>query len=255
MSEETIALQPIECPVCHFKNPPGERFCQDCGFLLEGERGEWKEAEEAIVLLVSPDGKEYRLKKGENILGREEADILLFYDRAVSRRHCRITWEDEECFLEDLGSTNGTFLNGRRINPGERVPIYDGDEISVGDSTFRFVCPFRKEKPLLAKGILVLEGREVPIEREEFILGRREGDLLIPDPYVSSRHCKITFEEGKAFIEDLYSTNGTFLNGEEIERGKKVLLEDGATIEIGGTKIVFRYPSENRGEDGETKED
>ncbi|MGC9004665.1 MAG: FHA domain-containing protein [bacterium] len=255
MSEETVALQPIECPICHFLNPPGEKFCQDCGFLLGSEAGEWeKPAEEKPqALLISSDGKEYALKEGENLVGRESADILLFYDKSVSRKHALIIIEGDKCYVQDLGSTNGTFLNGIRLSPGARTPIYDGDSLAFADTTFRFSYPLCKKEELPAKALLILEGKEIPITTDEFLIGRKEGDLLLPNPYVSARHCKIYLEESGAFIEDLGSTNGTFLNGEEIERGKKVALEDGAMIEIGGTKLVFRLSSEGRGEDREAE--
>lgn len=255
MSEETISLQPMECPICHFQNPPGEEFCQDCGFLLESEIGELKAPpqEEVKALLISPDGKEYNLKEGENLVGRESADISLFYDKSVSRKHALIFWEGDKCYIQDLGSTNGTFLNRIRLSPGQRTPLYDGDEIAFADSTFRFSCPLCKREEIKAKAFLVMEGKEIPILGEEFLIGRREGDLIVPNPYVSHKHCKIYIEESGAFIEDLGSTNGTFLNGEQIESGERVPLEDGALIEIGGTQIVFRFPKEDTGKDPEAE--
>jgi len=255
MSEETVALQPVECPICHFQNPPGEKFCQDCGFLLGSEVGEIKapEEEEIKALFVSSDGKEYRLKQGENLVGRESADVLLFYDKSVSRKHALIIWENDKCFIQDLGSTNGTFLNGVRLPPGQKTPIYDGDEVAFADSSFRFSCPACRREEIKAKAFLIMEGREIPISQEEFLIGRREGDLIVPNPYVSHRHCKIYIEESGASIEDLGSTNGTFVNGEQIESGKKVSLEDGAIIEIGGTKLVFRLAGEGGGKDGEAE--
>jgi serine/threonine-protein kinase len=57
----------------------------------------------------------------------------------VSRRHARITLRDGKYFLEDLGSTNGTFVNrGRRLLPGHLQPLQDGDEIILGKTFLRF---------------------------------------------------------------------------------------------------------------------
>jgi pSer/pThr/pTyr-binding forkhead associated (FHA) protein len=57
----------------------------------------------------------------------------------VSRRHARITVTDGQYFLEDLGSTNGTFVNrGKRLPAGERYQLKDGDEIIVGKTFLRF---------------------------------------------------------------------------------------------------------------------
>lgn len=255
MSEETIGLQPKECPICHFHNPPGEKFCEDCGFLLGSEVGEITipVKEEARAVLVASDGKEYSLKEGENLVGRETGDVLIFYDKSVSRKHALIILENDKCFIQDLGSTNGTFLNGVRLPPGQKTPLYDGDEVAFADTVFRFSCPLCKRAEIKARVFLIMEGKEIPITVEEFLIGRKEGDLIVPNPYVSHKHCKIYLEETGAFLEDLGSTNGTFLNGEQIESCKKVPLEDGAIIEIGGTKLVFRIKGEDGGKDGETQ--
>ena len=70
----------------------------------------------------------------------------------------------------------------------------------------------------------------------EYILGRfPTNDIVIPDPYVSRRHARIFYREGKWFIEDLGSTNGTIVDNEDI-RGKGTHeLKDGSEIVIGLT--------------------
>lgn len=59
---------------------------------------------------------------------------------AVSRFHAKITKEDEEYFIYDLNSTNGTFLNGKQLNAREKTTIHDGDEIQFADVIYHFVC-------------------------------------------------------------------------------------------------------------------
>ena len=70
------------------------------------------------------------LADGEYVIGRDP-DLQLFLDSAgVSRRHARITISGDEATVEDLGSKNGTFIDGRRIDTV--VPLVDGDSIRVG---------------------------------------------------------------------------------------------------------------------------
>jgi pSer/pThr/pTyr-binding forkhead associated (FHA) protein len=67
-------------------------------------------------------------------IGREQGEVPLS-DRLCSTRHAQIeVLGHGECFLEDLGSRNGTFWNGRRIS---RVRLEDGDEMRVGNSRLR----------------------------------------------------------------------------------------------------------------------
>jgi FHA domain len=93
-------------------------------------------------------GKQFPLSDDESQIGRWDADGGIFPDvdldaddpeAKVSRRHARIMRRGEHYFIEDLGSTNGTFINrGRRLLPGDRQPLRDGDEIIVGKTFLRF---------------------------------------------------------------------------------------------------------------------
>lgn len=93
-------------------------------------------------------GKQFMLSDTEAQIGRWDADGGIFPDvdldtddpeAKVSRRHARITLSNGQYFLEDLGSTNGTFINrGKRLSPGQRQVLCDGDEIIVGKTFLRF---------------------------------------------------------------------------------------------------------------------
>lgn len=93
-------------------------------------------------------GKQFLLSAAESQIGRWDADGGVFPDvdldsddpeAKISRRHARITFHDGKYFLEDLGSTNGTFINrGKRLSPGTRQQLNDGDEIIVGKTFLRF---------------------------------------------------------------------------------------------------------------------
>jgi FHA domain/zinc-ribbon domain len=93
-------------------------------------------------------GKQFPLSGAGADIGRWDADGGIFPDidldtddpeAKVSRRHARISLTNGQYLIEDLGSTNGTFVNrGRRLVPGERQPLHDGDEIIVGKTFLRF---------------------------------------------------------------------------------------------------------------------
>ena len=93
-------------------------------------------------------GTEFSISAGESNIGRWDADNGIFPDidldridteAKVSRRHARILSDNGKFMIEDLGSTNGTFVNrGRRLLPGNPHLLDDGDEIIVGKTFLRF---------------------------------------------------------------------------------------------------------------------
>jgi hypothetical protein len=93
-------------------------------------------------------GTEFTLSAEESNIGRWDADNGVFPDvdldthdpeAKVSRKHARIRFQNGQYSIEDLGSTNGTFVNrGRRLIPGNRQALRDGDEIIVGKTFLRF---------------------------------------------------------------------------------------------------------------------
>ena len=94
-------------------------------------------------------GKEFPILAAESMIGRWDADGGIFPDvdldqddpeAKVSRRHARIQFLNNQFLIEDLGSTNGTFLNrGPRLLPGAKQPLNNGDEIIVGKTFLKFV--------------------------------------------------------------------------------------------------------------------
>jgi DNA-binding winged helix-turn-helix (wHTH) protein len=91
---------------------------------------------------ISGQGAEVNLADGENILGRGSESVLWIDHDTVSRRHARIRIEEGRAMLEDLGSKNGTFLRGERIDgPAE---LLEGDEFRLGDVPIRYR---RRESP------------------------------------------------------------------------------------------------------------
>ncbi|WP_298177241.1 FHA domain-containing protein, partial [Saccharomonospora sp.] len=89
----------------------------------------------AILQLDDGSNRTYSLKQGGNVIGRgQDADFRL-PDTGVSRRHLEITWDGQSATLADIGSTNGTTVNG---TPVQTWQLADGDVIRVGHSSLVF---------------------------------------------------------------------------------------------------------------------
>lgn len=76
--------------------------------------------------------QEHTLVLSTNIIGREPINDVVFPDAEISRRHARIVLQNHSYYIEDLGSTNGTFVNGRRIHAITKLG--NGDIIDLGES-------------------------------------------------------------------------------------------------------------------------
>ena len=89
-----------------------------------------------VKLFVVLDKREMVLMEGANVIGRDPDSAIQIDARGVSRHHARILVAQDVAILEDLGSKNGTHVNGRRITAAAR--LYDGDEINLGTITLTF---------------------------------------------------------------------------------------------------------------------
>ncbi|MBN2494042.1 MAG: FHA domain-containing protein [Deltaproteobacteria bacterium] len=88
------------------------------------------------LFIVNEDGDAEKIDKDIYIIGRSSKCDLVINSVKVSREHAIITRERGEFFIEDLGSANGTWYKGERI---EKMKIRDGDEIFICDEKFKFV--------------------------------------------------------------------------------------------------------------------
>ena len=103
------------------------------GYAFTGEAredaGAAARGDEPVFKLIWAD-REIALREGENILGRERDAVAWIDVHSVSRRHARIVVSGQNATLEDLGSKNGTFLEGRRLrSPGA---LSDGSRLRIG---------------------------------------------------------------------------------------------------------------------------
>lgn len=84
--------------------------------------------------LVLPDGSSQPIGRVPIVIGRLPECGVVLGDTNVSRRHAEVALDDGEVVVTDLGSTNGTFVNGRRVT---RATVRPGDELSIGTSRLR----------------------------------------------------------------------------------------------------------------------
>ena len=153
---------------------------------------------------------------------------------SVSGHHCRLTRDENGFVLEDLNSTNGTFVNGERIRGAVRVRVMATDTIHLGSHA------------LSAERLLSLIDREpapaISFRGAEMVIGRIPGcDHVIDLPMISSRHARLFREGDRILIEDLRSSNGTFVNGTRVEG--PVVLNSGDEVGLGSHLVTLAADS------------
>jgi hypothetical protein len=92
-------------------------------------------------------GKHWVLHEGENLVGRAETNVKCDVPVAhgtTSTRHATIRCNDMQVSIQDMKSTNGTYVNGRRIDPNTPTPINDGDKVRFGGYTVHLMLAKNK---------------------------------------------------------------------------------------------------------------
>jgi len=136
----------MKCKECQMENLAGALFCEECGAKLE-EKGVLVETmDDALgnqLVLKSSDGSRLEIPaKEEVIIGREDPVSDIFPDvdltglggmeKGVSRKHAVIHRLGADFTVEDMGSTNGTYINKKKILPHTPQTIKPGDELRFG---------------------------------------------------------------------------------------------------------------------------
>jgi DNA-binding response OmpR family regulator len=133
--------------------------------------------EASIPYLSDPTGQEHPLGNAVTRMGRAVENEIVILDKRSSREHAVIRRDGRKVLLEDQGSTNGTYLNGERLQ--QAVQLRDGDQIKVGDVAFVFHDPEMTsvETPFPELDVN-LDAAEVRIDRRLVQLSSKEFALL-----------------------------------------------------------------------------
>jgi pSer/pThr/pTyr-binding forkhead associated (FHA) protein len=240
------ATQNRRCPSCGSDVPPSFRFCGTCGFRMDEASAPnmipqppMGQPQPAAVpararlsmTLIRPDGSEggtHDLRPGENKLGRSFGPVFE-NDGYLSPVHAQLDIRGQNAVVRDLDSLNGVF-----VKMTQEEELQSGQIIRIGQELLRFELipapePTADGTELMGSPnpgfwgkLTVIIGREVtgqafPLLGEQCTLGRERGEINFPDDgYVSGLHARITLRDGRVFLADLGSSNGTFIkvNGE-----------------------------------------
>jgi len=236
-----------------------------------------------VKVIVTVQGKktaEVSLDKEIVVGRREDTDLCLPYSE-VSSRHARLKPSGAGMLICDLGSTNGTYLDGKtKLEAQKEVSIPPGGRVTIGPAILEVEAPPPPPKPAAppprpaaperdpgghgtmlvgnvdAKSALVEMAmfeasgarlvvaapdarRVVPVDKMETTVGREGAELTIGHPSVSMAHARIAFQAGGFFVEDLGSSNGTFVDGQRVQGRLPVASQ--STVTFGTVACLLLY--------------
>ncbi len=162
-------------------------------------------------------------------IGRDDPSDLPLRDAAVSREHATIEFDGRRWFVTDLGSANGTFVNGRRI---VRRRLRGGEALRFGSGVqYRFLTEgesagFASILRTLVRHALVardpaFKPRRILVGPAPKIIGRTaKVEVRLPFPEISDVHARLEDRGGSPWVIDQKSRNGTFVNGDPVRESK-----------------------------------
>lgn len=199
------------------------------------------------LVVIDPQGnvRRYPLGFDELTIGRDPQNPIVLDDGRVSRKHARVYHGEKGHYIEDLGSANGVILDGSLIRSASLLTV--GNKIEVGDFVLTVVPEGAAHGALPGGGSLKglsgqFRGQDFPLSGPRLTLGRVEGNqIVVDDQSVSRHHARMQKEKNVWVLEDLGSSNGTFVNDRPITRTE---LKGGEKITLGS--VSFRFATLNR---------
>ena len=251
-------LPPLLCLECGTENPGETNFCFECGSRLRSASSlvppppsAKLRARLVAVKRDGTDGAAYPFEKSQLDIGRTEGD-LLFDDPHLASRHARLIRQSHGFLLVPLEMRNGVYL--RISGP---TPVMTGDYLLVGKQVLLFEevpALERSLPPGIEQGVVLFGTPTRPpwgrlrqmtaagtardvyhLTRSEMVMGREQGDIVFSsDEFMSRRHAAIRSKAGSYEVDDLGSSNGTFVR----LRSQKAL-SGGEMIRLGDELLRF----------------
>ncbi|MBH23323.1 MAG: hypothetical protein CMH57_02445 [Myxococcales bacterium] len=196
---------------------------------------------------------EFSFSEGSFYIGRVEGNDIILPSSNVSRRHSRLFVRDGKCFIEDLNSSNGVYVDSQRIQ-GEHN-LGSGAQIRIGD--YYLYLEYNRadgegQSDVVSTHIVSQDENAHKLIRirdafagEEFVLselhnsiGRTdENYILLNDQSISRRHAVIENNGLVYSMSDLGSSNGTSVNGRQVTG--TVVLKEGDIVRFGNVEFTF----------------
>ncbi len=242
-----------ECPHCgKTLIRQNAKFCTHCGTPLQAsETVHGGSLAKIIMQLPGEETKEEFLSKPLVTLGRRSSNMIQVVSPVVSGEHAKIELTREGHTITDLNSTNGIYVNGKRLKPGEPYLLASHDIIRFSDTLgnsakLTYIAP-----SIFTNVPQIALSRSYTLTDAVSFIGRSPKAAIQLDHHaVSWNHAKVVRknpslspadsgeEKGGYTIQDLSSNNGTFVNGLPLRQAR--LLARGDVVQLGPFNLVYQ---------------
>lgn len=212
----------------------------------DGESTVRANQQKTMVLLRLSCGKSYVLQSALTRIGRSErrCDIVLADNPSISNHHADIIQYNGNCYLHDAGSSNGTFVNGERMEREGQLRLESPAMFYLYNEPFLLIAGETAEQLIRDGKAYLLRSEKTGlvklVDSTPMLLDRKHkwDDGTLEDNQISrQKHAWILMKDGEAFLEDRDSTNGTYLNERRIGAGECCELKAGDKIRLGETVL------------------
>ena len=183
-------------------------------------------------------------------------------DKFVSRHHVSVRRRGADVEITDLGSENGTYVNGTQVHSPARMQ--DSDVLRIGRIDLKLAAPGGMDQAMATRESAcaiesvpcltivspdVFSGRRFPLSGDYLVVGRDPASgIHIDDPHVSRTHAAMRRHANAVYVQDLGSSSGTFVNGEAVTAARE--LRTGDIVTFADVSMRFDQPTRRDGAAG-----
>ena len=214
------------------------------------------------LVVVSGSGRERRIPVPAHglVLGRDgQLGVPFSTDQFVSRNHVALRRRDDSCVeIADLGSENGTYLNGAQVR--DQARMRGGDVLRIGEIELKLDLPPspamsfdatitagpNDQRALVPSLVIVTpdaySGRRIRLPGQYMVVGRGPtSDICLDDPYISRTHAALRRHGDAVYVQDLGSSAGTFVNGTAVTSARELRPGDLVTFAAVQAGVQARF--------------
>jgi ABC-type multidrug transport system ATPase subunit/ABC-type multidrug transport system permease subunit len=182
------------------------------------------------------------------VIGTGEQASLKLNNKLISSNHVQLVYDIEnQLYIQDLSSTNGTFLNGSKISPSKTYLLNPKDTIQLASANgVLIVVEALSNDSLKEDKLNILDKLKT---KSKIVIGRADDcDVILNNNSLSRQHAEITKQSNGSFtVKDLNSTNGTFVNGRKVKGLQTITLAD--KIFIGNLQLSLKGATKDLSEE------